>query len=223
MSIDPSCKLCSSGIRRWRLGGGYAPHFKLIRLHSTGLNICTVSLSSSLSEIMLELLVSLIKIIGYCFSPIILFIFRLVSRKPPPRPDFKSDIVLITGGASGLGRELVEEYCKHGGIAVIWDISETALQETREYLVAKGFEVHTYVVDCSDSKQVYDTATKVREEVGNVSVLVNNAGINRNGFILDLDDTDIERVYKINTLAHYWVSVMEGGNCGYLVKTYLHS
>lgn len=73
----------------------------------------------------------------------------------------------------------------------------------------EGFQCHSYVVDISDKEQVYETAKKVKQEVGNVGVLLNNAGIVTCRTLLDLPDKAIESTYGVNILSHYWVSFIE--------------
>ena len=74
-------------------------------------------------------------------------------------------------------------------------------------MTSQGYEVFAYVVDCSKKDEIYQTAERVKEEVGNVSMLVNNVGIVNCKSILELKDEEIIRTVDINFLAHYWVSV----------------
>lgn len=46
---------------------------------------------------------------------------------------------------------------------------------------------------------------KVKKEIGDVNILVNNAGIVSGKKLLELDDSEIERTFKVNTMAHFWV------------------
>ena len=62
-------------------------------------------------------------------------------------------------------------------------------------------------MDCSNREQVYKTARRVQEEVGVVSVLVNNAGIVSGQRLLETEDERIEKTFAVNTLAHFWVCV----------------
>ena len=73
---------------------------------------------------------------------------------------------------------------------------------------SKGHRAYYYVVDCSKREKVYKAAQKVRDEVGVVSVLVNNAGIVGGRKLLDASDDSIERTFAVNTVAHYWVSIL---------------
>ena len=70
-----------------------------------------------------------------------------------------------------------------------------------EHLTCKS-----YVVDISNREQVYETAKRVKEEVGCVDILINNAGIVACKTFWDLQDKVIENTYAVNILSHYWVS-----------------
>jgi all-trans-retinol dehydrogenase (NAD+) len=92
-------------------------------------------------------------------------------------------------------------------------------EEVRE----KGREAHSYVVDCSKREEVYRCAKQVREEIGDVAVLVNNAGIVTGQRLMDAKDESIERTFAVNTLAHYWtvkafLPWMVDNNYGYIVS-----
>ena len=68
-----------------------------------------------------------------------------------------------------------------------------------------GNEVFAYVCDCSKREEVYRMADQVREEVGDVAVLVNNAGIVSGKKFMDSVDSETEKVFGVNALAHFWV------------------
>lgn len=90
---------------------------------------------------------------------------------------------------------------------MLLDINENKLTDTCTHVKSKGHsgEVFSYVVDCSKKDEVYRIAEKVKEEVGNVSVLVNNAGLMNGKSVLQLSDEEINRSIGINVLAHFWV------------------
>ena len=81
----------------------------------------------------------------------------------------------------------------------------TAIKATADALKDEGFDCATYVVDISDKEQVYEVAKKVKQEVGKVDVLINNAGVVTCRTLLDLPDKAIETTYGVNILSHYWV------------------
>lgn len=115
--------------------------------------------------------------------------------------------VLITGGASGIGRRMALEMAREGATLVIWDIAQDALDRVLQDLKdAAGREAHGYVCDVSDREQVYEVAKKVHEEVGPIDILVNNAGIVSGRHLLDLPDEKIEATFRVNALGLFWVT-----------------
>lgn len=88
---------------------------------------------------------------------------------------------------------------------LVFVIFITALKSTADALASEGFGCHTYVVDISDKEKVYEAATKVKQEVGKVDILINNAGIVTCRPFFELSDKSIEQTYGVNILSHYWV------------------
>jgi len=87
--------------------------------------------------------------------------------------------VLVTGGANGIGK-LMGLKCLQEGAAnlIIWDINEDNLQKTARDFSSKGYKnVHTFVVDVSNTDDIEKSATEVLLEIGNIDILFNNAGI----------------------------------------------
>ncbi|MFI5776408.1 SDR family NAD(P)-dependent oxidoreductase [Nocardia sp. NPDC051570] len=119
--------------------------------------------------------------------------------------------VLITGAAMGLGRAFAERAVREDAAAVVlWDVNEKALKRTAAELEAVGRSgIHPYVVDVSDREAIAATAAAVRSEVGDVDVLINNAGIVRgNGYFWETaDPADIDKTVAINSLAPMYITL----------------
>jgi all-trans-retinol dehydrogenase (NAD+) len=117
--------------------------------------------------------------------------------------------VLVTGAAMGLGRLFARKAVAEDASAVVlWDIDEPALKETSAELEAAGGTVLSYAVDVASADAVTAAAAQVRNAVGTVHVLVNNAGIVRgNGYFWETSSvTDIERTMTTNALAPMFVT-----------------
>jgi len=69
---------------------------------------------------------------------------------------------------------------------------------------SKMFAFHR--CDVSNREEVFSVAERVKQEVGNVTILVNNAGIMPCHTFLDYTIDEIKRIFDINVLAHFWVS-----------------
>lgn len=122
--------------------------------------------------------------------------------------NIEDDVVLITGGGSGLGRALAVTFARHGvKKIVLWDINDGGMKETKSLVESPQFNCKCwiYVCDVSDRHKVYEMANYVKRDVGTVSMLVNNAGVVSGSNILDLKDEQIIRSFEINSLAHFWV------------------
>ncbi len=122
------------------------------------------------------------------------------------RPDFSADICLVTGAAQGLGRQLAIKFAESGSTMVLWDIDQQKLKAVAEEITEMGNEVFTDVVDCGNRHQVYRAAKKIQKDIGDVAVLVNNAGRLSGQKIWESSDKAIEKTFQVNTLAHFWVS-----------------
>ena len=119
----------------------------------------------------------------------------------------QNKIVLITCGASGIGRIMGEMALKKGASAlVIWDINQANVDATIGELKAFG-KVVGYRVDVSDYHVVTASYQKVKSEVGDVDILINCAGIITSNKTFDLCSAEeMDRTIKVNTLAPMYVA-----------------
>lgn len=144
----------------------------------------------------------------YIIKAIILFFIPKCLRFK----DVSNDIVLITGGASGIGRLLAIKFAKLGSKVIIWDLNQSGLEETAkmiEELRSKKENVgkcHYYTVDISKRENVYAAAERIKQEIGTVTIVVNNAGIVTGKRFLECSDEKIIKTFDVNILAHFWVS-----------------
>jgi all-trans-retinol dehydrogenase (NAD+) len=115
--------------------------------------------------------------------------------------------VLITGAAMGMGKLYAQLAVKERAAAVVlWDINQQALDATIAELKAQGGKVHPYIVDVSNKDATLAAAEKVRQEVGNIEVLFNNAGIVRGKYFWEHTDADIWLTMAINSLAPMYIA-----------------
>ncbi len=109
-------------------------------------------------------------------------------------------IVLITGGASGIGKIMARLVLERKAKVIIWDINQRQMEETISELNSKG-DIIGFVVDISKVKEIQETAQKVKDEVGIVDVLINNAGIVVGKYFHEHSTTDILKTMEINANA----------------------
>ncbi|XP_048638799.1 short-chain dehydrogenase/reductase family 16C member 6-like [Marmota marmota marmota] len=146
--------------------------------------------------------------------------FKIIPRK---KKDVAGEIVLITGAGSGLGRLLALHFARTGAILVLWDINQESNMETCRLAKEKGgVKVFAYKCDCSNRQEVYSVADQVKKEVGDVTILINNAGIVTGKPFLDIPDHMMERSFYVNAISHFWICkaffpAMLQANHGHLV------
>ncbi|MGC3994461.1 MAG: SDR family oxidoreductase [Propionicimonas sp.] len=107
--------------------------------------------------------------------------------------------LLVTGGGSGVGRQLAVQAAGRGARIVIWDRDEAAGRATAEQI---GAAASHQVVDVTDSGAVVEAA----RATGTVDVLVNCAGVVSGQRLLDASEAQIRRTFEVNTLALYWTT-----------------
>lgn len=122
-----------------------------------------------------------------------------------PGKSMKDKLVVITGAATGLGREMTFEFAKQGARLALWDINVEQLNKTLEEVVKEtGVQAKAYPGDISQRELVYETAKKVQAEMGDVDCLINNAGILGGANLMDIPDGKIVKIFEVNVLCHFW-------------------
>lgn len=119
--------------------------------------------------------------------------------------DINDQVVLITGGGSGIGRLLAIKFAAKGCIPVIWDVNEAGMQETAAEVRKRSNQTcHSYVCDVSNRAAVYEAMNRVKSDVGRVDILINNAGIVNGKRLLELNDERMIKLMEINVMSHFW-------------------
>jgi NAD(P)-dependent dehydrogenase (short-subunit alcohol dehydrogenase family) len=113
----------------------------------------------------------------------------------PGSVDWGEQIVLITGGASGVGELLANTLAVRNVAVVVLDVKP---------IVTENYNITYYKCDVTKLEEVEAVAKKVIEEIGHPTVLVNNAGVVQGKLILDLSPEDIRQTFDVNALAHFW-------------------
>jgi len=113
--------------------------------------------------------------------------------------DFSEKIVVITGGAKGLGYQMAEQFLAGNAKAVaILDINEEVLASAKKSLDPTGERVFATTCDVGDASSVAAAFGKVFDKFGRVDILVNNAGITSDGFAAKMTPEQFDRVVRIN-------------------------
>ena len=115
--------------------------------------------------------------------------------------------VLVTGGASGIGRLMALECAARGARVSVWDIHAENLDKIVGELESRGREKpQGFICDVSRRVRVYEVAEQTIAASGPVDVLINNAGLVSGKSILEIPDEKIEATFAVNTLSLFWLA-----------------
>jgi len=109
-----------------------------------------------------------------------------------------NQVALVTGGARGIGREIALTFAQEGAEVALFDVNPEPLAQTATELEALGRRCLGVVVDVTDGKQVDEGVAKVLDKLGRIDILINNAGITKDGLLIRMDDAQWDRVLNIN-------------------------
>ncbi|XP_072752201.1 17-beta-hydroxysteroid dehydrogenase 13-like [Anoplolepis gracilipes] len=143
----------------------------------------------------------------FIISKVFYFIYESIFAIfiPKTKKSVADEIVLITGAGHGIGKELAIGYASLGATVICWDINEETNKQTMNEIKMMGTNtVYAYQCNVADRHEVFRVAEKVRKEVGDVTILVNNAGIIFLKKFLDQSVDEITRVIDVNIMSHYW-------------------
>ena len=115
-----------------------------------------------------------------------------------PRRDFRGRTVVVTGGAGGIGHALGRSFGQAGAKIAILDLPSSPLTQSRDELLRAGVEAIACACDITEPAQVQAAMVTVRETLGTIDVLINNAGIvHRSGFAQTRPEV-FRRVMEVN-------------------------
>ncbi len=113
--------------------------------------------------------------------------------------DFRDKVAVITGGASGIGRELALELAhRKCHLALCCDRNVEGMKQTAEEASAQGVKVTTQKLDVANRQAVYQWADKVAAEHGKVNLIFNNAAVEVVSTVEGIAYDDFERVMNVN-------------------------
>ncbi len=116
-------------------------------------------------------------------------------------------VVLITGGARGIGRKVAEVYAKNGYDVVINYVSDkTDVEGIKKEIEKRGVKCTLVKADVSKAEEVEKMVEQAIQEFGKIDVLVNNAGITRDCLLMRMSEEDFDKVIEINLKGTYLVT-----------------
>ncbi|WP_342351614.1 SDR family NAD(P)-dependent oxidoreductase [Agreia bicolorata] len=119
-------------------------------------------------------------------------------RKATKMRSFTSRVAVVTGGASGIGRAMVDRFAHEGMKVVLADVEQAALDRAVSELRAAGAEAIGVRTDVTDPDQVQNLADRAVAEFGAVHVLCNNAGVEGGALFSEMSEQTWKWVFDVN-------------------------
>ncbi|KAG2532657.1 hypothetical protein JM16_000310 [Phytophthora kernoviae] len=140
-----------------------------------------------------------------------------------PQKSVKDHVVVITGGAMGIGRLIALRFAALGAIVLIWDLNAELGKDLVKDIENLGGRARFYEVNVADREKVYIIGQEVVKDFGAVDILINNAGIVGGRPVLESSDAMIERTMAVNATSHFWtikafLPMMVKRNKGHIVS-----
>ncbi|QOL24716.1 SDR family oxidoreductase [Thalassotalea sp. LPB0316] len=147
--------------------------------------------------------------------------------------DLENKTIVITGGGQGLGRAMAISLAKQGAKFALIDLNEELLAETVGLVEQAGASAKFYVANVTNEQEVESTFKQIKQDFGSIDVLVNNAGILRDGMLLKAKDGEVvkkmplsqfQSVIDVNLTGVFLcgreaaVHMVEGGTKGVIIN-----
>lgn len=155
-----------------------------------------------LKECVLFTIFSVLTVLRVVYIIVKCVILRVFPKKYKSIAD---DIILITGGGRGIGRQIALKFAKRKPKHIIlWGRNEEPLRRTADDVLTHGVPCTIFTCDVCNRETVYKRVEEIKETIGDVTILVNNAGVFNGASVLDDTVDNIQKTFASNALAHIW-------------------
>jgi len=110
----------------------------------------------------------------------------------------QNKVTIITGGARGIGFAMAKRFAEQGSDLALCDVNQDALNTAQAELEKTGRTVLTGKVDVTKYSEVEQFVQKVLDKFGKTDILINNAGITRDGLLVRMNEADWDMVLNVN-------------------------
>jgi 3-oxoacyl-[acyl-carrier protein] reductase len=119
---------------------------------------------------------------------------------------FSDKVALVTGAGRGIGRAIALRLAQEGANIGVLDVNASNAEETAETIRGLGRQAVVLPTDVSDAEAVQQAVARLIESLGDLHVLVNNAGITRDMLIIKMKDEDWKKVVEVNLTSAFFCS-----------------
>ncbi|HEX6763958.1 MAG TPA: SDR family oxidoreductase [Polyangiaceae bacterium] len=115
----------------------------------------------------------------------------------------RDKVAVVTGGASGIGEATARLFAAEGAVVHVFDLDRAGAERVVREIAASSGRAFAHELDVADEAQVARAFAEVVERSGRLDVLVNSAGIAHVGTLLSTDESDFDRLYRVNVKGTY--------------------
>jgi NAD(P)-dependent dehydrogenase (short-subunit alcohol dehydrogenase family) len=90
---------------------------------------------------------------------------------------FKNQVILVTGGGNGIGKEMSIQFAREEATVIILDYRKESLDETKQEIISMGHDCLCYYCDISDKNTLQEVFNEINIKFGRINMLINNAGM----------------------------------------------
>ncbi len=112
--------------------------------------------------------------------------------------ELKDKVAMVTGAARGLGQAIAVKLAEAGADIALCDLNAEWLEETAGKVKALGRKVECYGVNVAEGASVAEGVKAIEKDFGKIDVLVNNAGITKDGLLMRMSEEDWDAVLDVN-------------------------
>ncbi len=134
-------------------------------------------------------------------------------------------VCIVTGSSRGLGKAIAVGYAKAGAkaVAITYTSNREGAEETASQVAAAGSKAFVHSLEVTDRASIKACFQAVVDATGSIDVLVNNAGINKQGFMPDVTEADWDEIMNVNLKGPFLCSqevfpIMERQNSGRIIN-----
>ena len=111
---------------------------------------------------------------------------------------FENKVVIVTGSARGIGFAIAETFAENGATSIILDLFQDTVDEAAKKITDKGLKAIGYVIDITNSELIGNLFKEIFQKFGKINILINNAGITKDGLLMKMKESDWDAVINVN-------------------------